>query len=122
MSGRIGTCTFKVGANEQIDAIAKLPKENRSVIFGTILDDYNCPIVDAVVKLLEVVDGASYPVPITHTFTDEHGQFLLGPLCPNKTYMLKVFSDNVNIVNKVLKLNCHKGSCLSAPERHKSNC
>lgn len=122
MSGRIGTCTFKPGPNEQIDAIARLPRENRSCIFGTVLDEFNQPVVDAVVKLLEVVEGKCYPLPITHTFTDENGQFLLGPLCPNRTYMLKIFSDNVNIVRKVLKLKCHKGSCLSAVDTPNPSC
>jgi hypothetical protein len=112
MSGRIGTCTFKVGPNEQIDAIAQLPKETRSCIFGTVVDENNRPIADAVVKLLEVTKKGCFPVPLTHTFTDEFGQFLLGPLCPNRVYMLKIYSDNVNIVDKVLKLNCHKGSCI----------
>ena len=34
MSGRIGNCIFKTGCNEQIDAVVRLPKENRSCIFG----------------------------------------------------------------------------------------
>jgi hypothetical protein len=122
MSGRIGTCTFKTGVNEQIDAIAKLPRETRSCIFGTVVDEFNQPIVDAVVKLLEVTKEGCFPIPLTHTFTDENGQFLLGPLCPNRTYMLKIFKDNVSIVNKVLKLSCHKGSCIGVTDKCKSDC
>ena len=60
MSGRIGNCTFKTGSNQQIDAVARLPRENRSCIFGTVLDENNQPVVDAVVKLLQVVDNCSY--------------------------------------------------------------
>ena len=114
MSGRLGNCIFKTGCNQQIDAIAKLPRETRSCIFGTVLDDCGQPVVDAVVKLIQVVDSCDYPIPLTHTFTDDNGQFLLGPLCPNTTYMLKIYSDNVQIVHKRLKVNCFNGSCISA--------
>ena len=114
MSGRIGNCIFKTGYNEQIDAVVKLPKENRSCIFGTVLDENGLPVADAVVKLLQVNDKCDYPIPLTHTFTDDNGQFLLGPLCPNTTYMLKIFKDNTQIIRKCLKVSCFKGSCISA--------
>ena len=50
------------------------------------------------VKLLKVNDKCDYPIPLTHTFTDDNGQFLLGPLCPNTTYMFKDFKDNTQII------------------------
>ncbi|MDZ4907149.1 peptidase associated/transthyretin-like domain-containing protein, partial [Clostridium perfringens] len=90
MSGRIASCELKTGCNEQIEAIVRLPEEKRSVIFGTVLDSNRMPVADAVVRLLQIVDGCRYPYPLTHTFTDCHGQFLLGPLCPNTKYMLKI--------------------------------
>lgn len=121
MSGRIGNCVFKTGSNQQIDAVARLQRENRSCIFGTVLDECGQPVVDAVVKLLQVVDKCAYPVPLTHTFTDNNGQFLLGPLCPNTTYMLKIYSDNVQIVRKCLKVNCHRGECINANNLTTSN-
>ena len=113
MSCRLGNCVFKTGCNEQIDATVKLPRETRSCIFGTFVDSAGIPVADAVVKLLQVVDRCEYPVPLTHTFTDDNGQFLLGPLCPNTTYMLKIFSDNTQIVQKCLKVSCYKGSCIN---------
>jgi len=39
--------------NEQIDAVIKVCKENRSVFYGVVLDECDEPIEDAVVKLLE---------------------------------------------------------------------
>ena len=72
MSGRIGNCIFKTGYNEQIDAVVKLPKETRSCIFGTVLDENGLPVADAVVKLLQVNDKCDYPIPLTHTFTDDN--------------------------------------------------
>lgn len=114
MSGRIGNCVFRTGTNEQIDAVAKLRKENRCCIFGTVIDENGTPVTDAVVKLLQVSCNCKYPIPLTHTFTDNNGQFLFGPLCPNTTYMLKIYSDNVQIVRKCLKVDCHDGCCINA--------
>lgn len=119
MSGRLGNCIFKTSCNQQINAIAKLSRENRNVIFGTVLDDCGQPVADAVVQLLQVSDNCDYPTPLTHTFTDDNGQFLIGPLCPNTTYMLKIYNNNVQIVNKRLKVNCYNGSCIS--EENSSN-
>lgn len=112
MSGRITSCPIKTGCNEQIEAVVKLSEEKRSVIFGTVLDCAGNPVQDAVVKLLQVVDGCKYPYPLTHTFTDECGQFLLGPLCPNTKYMLKIYKDNVLIRYAQLKGEPGKGKCL----------
>jgi hypothetical protein len=80
------------GENEQIDTIIKLPKEPRSVIHGVVLDEHNKPLKDAVVKLLKVkCPEKDHLEPLTHTFTDECGQFLFGPLCPHTKYLIKVW-------------------------------
>jgi len=76
--------------NEQIDAVIKVCKENRSVFYGVVLDECDEPIEDAVVKLLEKdEDGCLEPK--YHTFTDEDGQFLFGPLNPGVEYVIKVW-------------------------------
>lgn len=120
MSGRIASCSVKTGCNEQIEAIIRLPEEKRSVIFGTVLDSCGNPVADAVVKLLQVVEGRRYPYPLTHTFTDENGQFLLGPLCPNTRYMLKIYKDNIVIRYAPLHADCYEGKCISMASE--SNC
>ena len=74
------------------------------------------PVVDAVVKLLQIVDGCRYPYPLTHTFTDCHGQFLLGPLCPNTKYMLKIYKDNIVIKYSELETSSYNGKCIGKPE------
>jgi hypothetical protein len=112
MSGRIGSCTFSTGCNQQINAVAKIENEDRSAILGTVFDRYGNPIVDAVVVLLKVTDRCSVPTPLTHTFTDGCGQFVFGPLCPNTTYMLKIYKDDINVDNIRLICNCQVGSCL----------
>ncbi len=116
MSGRIMNCQFKTGCNEQIDAKVRLRKDPRSCIFGTVVDECGMPVADAVVKLLQVKEGVEYPIPLTHTFTDDNGQFLMGPLCPNTNYMLKIYKDNVNVVNKNLSGDCYIGGCISAAD------
>lgn len=99
--------------NEQIDAIIQVQKESRSVIHGVVLDEHNKPIEDAVVKLLKVKGSknSTYLEPITHTFTDNCGQFLFGPLCPHVKYMVKVWVDRVKTREIVIKPDNNDDSC-----------
>lgn len=112
MSGKIAVCSVCPRENQQIEAVIKLPVEKRAVIHGTVLDSNGNPVADAVVKLLQVVDGCKLPCPLTHTFTDQYGQFLLGPLCPNKQYMLKVYKDNIQVKYLPLAVNSYDGKCI----------
>ncbi len=112
MSGKVAVCSVCPKENQQIEAVIKLPKEKRAVIHGTVLDCNGCPVADAVVKLLQVVDGCKLPCPLTHTFTDQYGQFLLGPLCPNKKYRLKVYKDNIQVKYMPLDVDCYEGKCI----------
>lgn len=123
MSGRIGCCTFTTECNQQINAIARIEREDRSAILGTVLDECGRPVMDAVVILLKITPNCPVPEPITHTFTDRFGQFCFGPLCPDTTYMLKIFKDDVNVENLSLVCNCQVGSCLGANDSNNSdNC
>lgn len=91
--------------NEQLELTVRLPEESRSVIHGVVKDCKDKPIKDAVVKLFELInpcDPCSLK-PITHTFTDECGQFIFGPVCPNKKYIIKVWHDHVKITPIVIK-------------------
>ncbi len=113
MSGRISVCSICPRENEQIDAVIKLSKDRRSCIYGTVIDENGAAVPDAVVKLLQITGcGEKTPVPLTHTFTDKYGQFLLGPLCPCKKYMLKVYKDNITIRYAPLDVDCYEGSCI----------
>ena len=110
MSGRSSMCSICPRENEQIDAVIRIGRENRSAIFGTIIDECGRPVADAVIKLLKVCDKAI--IPLTHTFSDCNGQFLLGPLCPNTKYMLKIFKDNIRIRYEPINASCCKGRCI----------
>ena len=103
-----------VSNGKQFDIDITLPEDNRNVIYGTIKNRYKDPINNAVVKLVEIVigkDGRKTRVPITHTFTDENGEFVFGPLCPDKDYAISIWVNDV----RHYKLNsiCHReGECL----------
>ena len=121
MSGRIGSCTFSTGCNQQINAVAKIENEDRCAVLGTVVNNGGRAIADAVVVLLKVNDRCSIPTPITHTFTDRYGQFVFGPLCPNSTYMLKIYKDDINVENINLICNCQVGSCLGRNNNNSNN-
>ena len=121
MSGRIGSCTFSTGCNQQINAVAKIENEDRCAVLGTVVNNGGRAIADAVVVLLKVNDRCSIPTPITHTFTDRYGQFAFGPLCPNSTYMLKIYKDDINVENINLICNCQVGSCLGRNNNNSNN-
>ena len=77
-----------IADGKQFDLDITLPKDNRNVIFGTIRNAYKEPIEDAVVKLIE-------RFPISHTFTNEDGEFVFGPLCPDKEYAIDFWANEV---------------------------
>lgn len=109
MGSRLVRFNFTPGENEQIDAIIKVPEEKRSIIHGIVKDHKNKLVKDAVVKLFEVLDPCEKCMlkPLTHTFTDDCGQFLFGPLTPCKHYAIKIWIDNV----KIRELIIHPDDC-----------
>lgn len=87
-----------ISNGKQFDLDITLPKDNRNVIFGTIRNAYKEPIEDAVVKLIEIKcgkDGRKERFPISHTFTNEDGEFVFGPLCPDKEYAIDFWANEV---------------------------
>ncbi len=99
---------------KQFDLDITLPIDNRNVIYGTIKDCYKEPVKDAVVKLIEVEcgrDGMKKRIPVAHTFTDEYGEFVFGPLCPDKEYAIDIWvGDTRNF--KIFAKCHHEGKCL----------
>lgn len=70
-----------------------LPEDERNVIYGVIKDSCNDPVADAVVKLIEICyeKGEEVRKPVSHTFTDEYGEFVFGPLCPDRKYAVDIW-------------------------------
>lgn len=102
-----------IASGKQYDIDITLPEDNRGVIYGVIKDMYKEPICDAVVKLVEVVhkDCKCERRPVSHTFTDKEGEFVFGPLCPNKFYEIQVWVDRVQHIKVCAKCK-HEGKCL----------
>ena len=64
-----------IETGKQFDLDLKLPEDNRNVVYGVIRDSRGNPVSDAVVKLVEVCKDERKPV--SHTFTDCEGVFVL---------------------------------------------
>ena len=102
-----------MAVGKQFDIDIRLPEDNRSVIYGVIKDCYGDPVCDAVVKLIEICyeKGEEIRKPVSHTFTDEYGEFVFGPLCPDKRYAIDIWVNKVRHVKICAKCE-HKGKCL----------
>ncbi|MDR0978488.1 MAG: carboxypeptidase-like regulatory domain-containing protein [Lachnospiraceae bacterium] len=98
---------------KQFDIDIVLPEDNRNLIYGIIKDCYEKPVENAAVKLIEVCYeyGKKELRPVSHTFTDKDGEFVFGPLCPDKSYEVKVWASKVEHV-KVCAGCSHTGACL----------
>lgn len=98
---------------KQFDIEVNMPEDNRNVIFGVIKDCFKEPVENAVVKLIEVCReyGKEERKPVSHTFTDKDGEFVFGPLCPDKDYELQFWADKVK--HYKICADCKRqGKCL----------
>ena len=98
---------------KQYDLDITLAQDNRDVIYGVVRNCFKDPVKDAVVKLVEVEYkmGRKELKPVSHTFTDDDGEFVFGPLCPGKKYSVQVWANSVDHVKICAK--CHReGRCL----------
>lgn len=102
---------------KQFDLDIILPEDNRGVIFGTIKDCYKEPVKDAVVKLIEIdcEYGKEERKPVSHTITNKNGEFVFGPLCPDKKYDIQIWVNRVKHI-KVCAHTHHEGKCLKGIE------
>jgi len=109
MGSRSVNFNFTPGENEQIETVITIPEERRSIIHGVVKNHCNKVVKDAIVKLYECTnhhDDQSLK-PITHTFTDDCGQFVFGPLWACKDYVIKVWLNDV----KIRELIIHPVDC-----------
>ena len=116
-----------IAGGKQFDLDIRLPEDNRNVIYGIIKDSYGDPVRDAVVKLIEIVyeHGKEKRRPVSHTFTDNEGEFVFGPLCERKVYAIQIWANAVKhckiCVNAKRKGKCLKGIDLECKDGHKSS-
>lgn len=104
-----------VETGKQFDLDLRLPEDDRNVVYGIIRDSKGMPVKDAVVKLVEVCQDERKPV--SHTFTDKEGEFVFGPLCPNKSYAIEIWVNRVKHI-KICKVCEHEGKCLKGVDLH----
>lgn len=110
-----------LATGKQFDLDITLPEDNRTVIYGIVKDCYQDPVKDAVVKLVEVVCecGKEERRPVSHTFTDEDGEFVFGPLCSNRLYEIEIWVDRVKHCKVCFcgkrDVKCLKGVKLECP-------
>ena len=85
-----------ISGGKQFDLDITLPEDNRDVIYGVVKNCFKEPVDNAVVKLVEIIceNGKEERRPIGHTFTDEDGEFVFGPLCPNREYAIQIWVNN----------------------------
>ena len=102
-----------VEKGKQFDLDITIPEDNRNVVYGVIRDCYKEPVEDAVVKLIEVdfEHGKKERKPVSHTFTDKDGEFVFGPLCPDKHYEVQIWVDQVKHIKLCAECGRH-GKCL----------
>ena len=113
-----------IAKGKQFDLDIVLPEDNRNVIYGTVKDCFKEPVKDAVVKLIEVdfcKDGMKKRIPVSHTFTDEFGEFVFGPLCPGKEYAIDIWVNDVRHYKVCAKCH-HEGKCLKGNPMDKCDC
>ena len=113
-----------ISDGKQFDLDITLPEDSRDVIFGTIKNVFKEPIKDAVVKLIEIDfdrEGRKKRIPVSHTFTDEHGEFVFGPLCPGKKYAIDIWVNDVRHYDMEVKCR-HEGKCLKGMPGKKCEC
>jgi hypothetical protein len=111
---RIISFPFVPKEDEQLDVNLRLQRETRSVIHGTVKNECGKVVKDAVVKLYKIKDIQKHQkiIPITHTFTDQYGQFLFGPLCAHQKYIIKVWFNDVKIRELEVLPEPTDNSCL----------
>ncbi len=105
---------------KQFDVEITVPEDNRNVIYGLLKNQYHEPLKDAVVKLVEITDeyGKKVRKPVSHTFTDCEGQFVFGPLCPDKKYEIQIWYNDVKHY-KVCEECSRKQECLKGKDMGK---
>jgi len=112
-----------INKGKQFDLDITLPEDHRNVIYGIVKDCFKDPVQDAVVKLVEVVydKGKEERRPVGHTFTDKEGEFVFGPLCPDKKYAIQIWVNETKQIKICSKCH-HEGKCLKGKKEDKCDC
>ena len=109
---------------KQFDLDIILPEDDRNVIYGIVRDCYKDPVPNAVVKLIEVIcnhKGEEERKTVSHTFTDCDGEFVFGPLCPDRQYAIQIWVNDTKKIKICAKCH-HEATCLKGEKHDKCDC
>ena len=87
----------KPSSGEQIETKVHIDPDNRSAIYGTILDPKGAPVSEALLLLFKAGRDSGPASPISQLFTDADGQFVFGPLETDVLYLIKVFKNSIKL-------------------------
>ena len=93
---------FSTETNERIEAVVTIPKEQRSILHGAVYNTEGERIPDAVVRLF-AYEQEQPTTSISDAITDGDGEFVFGPLAPDKRYLVKVYVNGVTFRELVVK-------------------
>ncbi len=112
-----------ISGGKQFDLDITLPDDNRDVIYGVVKNCFQEPVENAVIKLVEIVceNDKEERRAIGHTFTDKEGEFVFGPLCPNREYAIQIWVNNTKKIKICAKCH-HEGKCLKGEKHDKCDC
>lgn len=92
---------FSTENNDKIEAVVTMPKEQRSILHGTVYDTEGERLPDAVVRLF-VCDDSNL-LPVADAITDAEGEFVFGPLEANKSFVAKIYFNGIIIREVTVK-------------------
>lgn len=103
-----------VEKGKQFDLEIIVPEDDRNVIYGVLKNKHGDPIKDAVVKLIEISHeyGKKEKHPVSHTFSDRDGEFVFGPLCPDRSYEIQIWVDMVKHIKICKESHIENKKCL----------
>ena len=112
-----------ISGGKQFDLDITLPEDNRDVIYGVVKNCYKEPVENAVIKLVEVVCEKSKEErrAIGHAFTDKEGEFVFGPLCPDRQYAIQIWVNDTKKIKICAKCH-HEATCLKGEKHDKCDC
>ena len=112
-----------ISGGRQFDLDITIPTDDRDFIYGIVRNNTKDPIKHAAVKLVEVVceEGKEERKAIGHTFTDKEGEFVFGPLCPDKKYAVQIWANETKRIKICKKCN-REGYCLRGSKHERCDC
>lgn len=112
-----------IAGGKEFDLDITLPVDDRDFIYGIVKNCFKEPVKNAAVKLVEVVceEGKNDRKPIGHTFTDKEGEFVFGPLCPDKKYAVQIWANETKQI-KICSKPCRDGFCLKGKKHDRCEC